>query len=122
MVSMLATSLASAESFHFDTMEINVGTIDLTRVDTLLCTFQFRNLSDSAAWFTRGKVSCECSEMIYPQDTINPQQKGLVSTTIATEELQGDFARFFMLYDQSGQEYMLIVSGVVIVAHHGYRS
>lgn len=107
------STLARADSLHFDTEEINVGQIDVTVIDTLLCTFDFQNQSDSPIWFTRGKVSCECSTMDYPTDTILPQQIRTITTYTATHELEQEFARFFMLTDQKGAEYVLVVSGEV---------
>lgn len=107
------STLAKADSLHFDTEEINVGQIDPSVIDTLVCSFDFQNQSDSAIWFTRGKVSCECSTMDYPSDTILPQQTRTITTYTATYELEQEFARFFMLTDQKGAEYVLVVSGEV---------
>lgn len=108
-------SAAYAGTFWVSNPDKDLGDVYVEMQDSIFWTFEFKNISNEPAIFTKEIVGCGCSRMFYPKDTIPAGGHGFITVVLGTEGQNGAFEKTFCLFDQKDDFYVMTLSGNAIV-------
>lgn len=108
-------TVAQGGVFWIDHPDKDLGNVNVEMQDSVYWTFEFKNLSQEPAIFTKEIVGCSCSRMFYPKDTIPAGGHGFITVVLGTEGQNGAFEKTFCLFDQKEDFYVMTLSGNAIV-------
>jgi len=105
--------LAQTKSIiQFETETYDFGTIN--EGNQISYDFEFINLGPSKVFIDEAKVSCPCTIVKYPQDSVAIGEKAQVSLSFNTEGREGKFAKSVIVYSNSRQSVkVLYITGTI---------